>query len=87
MCLPVNFWNTFFTEHLWATWEMNHVLQLIQESQIKSKTVMSSSLRKKKEGIFRTVYFAQMNFFKHLRFISMYSVLNTLSEYTSFYMS
>ena len=32
--------------------EMNLVLQLIQKSQIKSKTVVSLSSRKKKEGIF-----------------------------------
>ena len=35
----------------------NLILQLIQESQIKSKTVMSWSLQNKKEGIFCTVYF------------------------------
>ena len=36
--------------------EVNLVLQLIQESQIKSKTMMSWSLQKGKEGIFCTVY-------------------------------
>ena len=35
----------------------NLILQLIQESQIKSKTVMSWSWQNKKEGIFCTVYF------------------------------
>ena len=57
------------------------MLQLIQELQIKSTTVMSWSLRKKKEGIFCTVYFVRREFFQDLRFISMYSVLNTLSEF------
>ena len=39
--------------------ETKLVLEVIQESQIKSKTVMSWSSRKKKDGIFCTVYFAQ----------------------------
>ena len=42
--------------------EKNLVLQLIQESQIKSKTVMSWSSLKKKEGIFCTVYFVRGKF-------------------------
>ena len=37
--------------------EMNLVLQLKKESQIKSKTMMSWSSRKKREGIFCTVFF------------------------------
>ena len=37
--------------------EKNLLLELLQELQIKSKTVMSWSSRKKKEGIFCTVYF------------------------------
>ena len=44
--------------------ETNLVLQLIKESQIKSKTVISWSSQKKKEGIFCTSYFVQKNFFK-----------------------
>ena len=43
--------------------EMNLVLQLIQESQIKSKTMMIWSSQKKKGGIFCTVYFVQSEFF------------------------
>ena len=43
--------------------ETNQVLQLLQESQSKSKTVMSWSSRKKKEGIFCNVYFVRGNFF------------------------
>ena len=43
--------------------ETNLVLQLIEESQIKSKTVMSWSLRKRKEGIFCTVYLVQRKIF------------------------
>ena len=67
--------------------ETNPVLQLIKELQIKSKTVISWSSQKKREGIFSNVYFVRMKFFRHLRFISMYSVLNTLSEYRYFYIS
>ena len=61
----------------------NCVLQLILESQIKSKTVMSWSLRKKrkKKGFFCAVYFVWR---KHL-FYPIYSVLNKLSEYIYFY--
>ena len=42
---------------------------------------------KKKEGIFCTVYFVRKEFFQELCFISMYSVLNTFSEYTYFNIS
>ena len=48
---------------------------------------MTWSSQKKKQGIFCTVYFVQWKPFKHLCFISMYSVLNRLSEYTYFYKS
>ena len=44
------------------------------------KTVMSWSLQKKKEGIFSTAYFFQREIFLNLSFISVYNVLNTLSE-------
>ena len=69
----------------------NLELQLIYESQTKTKTVMSWSSRKKSKGIF--VFFLPFTlsegnfFFQHLCFISMYSVLNTLSKYTYFYIS
>ena len=46
---------------------------------------MTCDSRKKKEGIFCTAYFVRREFFKDLCFISMYSVLNTLSEYTYLY--
>ena len=46
---------------------------------------MSWSSRKKKEGIFCTVYFVRREFFYNLCLISMYSILNTLSEYLYFY--
>ena len=46
--------------------ETNLVLQLIQKSQIKNETAMSWSSQNKKEGIFCTVYFVWMEFFKHL---------------------
>ena len=48
---------------------------------------MSRSSRKKKKGIFCTVYFVRREFFKHLCLSSMYSILDTLSEYTYFYIS
>ena len=56
------------------------------ESQIKSKTVMSWSLRKKKECIFPNDYFV-LFFLTSMFFISMYrvfSVLNKVSEYNTF---
>ena len=67
--------------------EANLVLQLILESQIKSKTVMSWNSRKKKRGLFCTVYFARRKFFYLNVLLSQnyLSVLNTLSEYTYFY--
>ena len=63
--------------------EPNLVFQLTVESQIKSKAVMNWSSRKKKEGIFCTVYFVQRKFF----FQCIVSVLNTRSEYSYFYIS
>ena len=61
--------------------EMNLVPQLIQESEIKCKLVMSWSSQKKKKRIFCTIYFVPRKFFKHLCLISMQSVLSKLSEY------
>ena len=43
--------------------ETNLVLQLKEESQIKSKTVISWSSREEKEDIFCTIYFAQRKFY------------------------
>ena len=43
--------------------ETNLVLQLIYESEIENKTVMSWRSRKKKEGIFCNVYFVIRKFF------------------------
>ena len=48
-------------------------------TQIKSKTVIGWISRKKKEGIFCIMYFIRG---ENLCFISVYSVLNRLSEYT-----
>ena len=67
--------------------ETSLVLQLIEELKIKSKTVMRWSSTNKKEGICCIVYFVWRKNFKHLCFISMYSVLNTLSKYAYFYTS
>ena len=44
-------------------------------------------LAKEKRGHFLYCSFYLKDIFKHLCFISMYSVLNTLSEYTYFYIS
>ena len=46
------------------------VLQLITESHIKSKTVMSWSLRKKEKGIFCAVYFVRREFFSKICVLS-----------------
>ena len=62
--------------------ETNLVLQLIEESRIKSKTVMSWSFRKKKRGHFLYSLFCRKEIFSDLCFISMCIVLNKLSEYT-----
>ena len=43
--------------------ETNLVLQLIYESEIENKTMMSWRSRKKKEGIFCNVYFVIRKFF------------------------
>ena len=45
---------------------------------------MSWSSRKKKEDTFWTSYFVWRKFLEHLCFISIYSSLNTLSEYKYF---
>ena len=44
-------------------------------------------LAKEKRGLFCTVNFIWRNFFNNCVFISVYSILNTLSEYTYFYIS
>ena len=64
--------------------EMNLKVQLTSESQTESKT---DELELATEKFFCTVYFVWRTFFKHLCFISMYSILNTLSEYTYFSIS
>ena len=46
--------------------------------------MVSWSSRKKKEGIFCTFYIVRRKLFQQLRFISMYSVFNKLSEYKYF---
>ena len=61
------------------------VLQLILESHSKRKAVMSWSLLKKKMRIFCTLYFNRRKFFKHLYFISMYSVFNKHLYFISMY--
>ena len=61
--------------------ETNLVLQLIEESQIKKE---NCDELEKKQGIFCTIYFVRRKFFGHLCFIC---ALDTLSEYTYFYIS
>ena len=65
--------------------ERNLVPQLL-ELQINSKTVMSWSSQKKKMAFFVPFILSERNFFK-ICFILMHSVLNTLLEYTYFYIS
>ena len=60
------------------------MLQLKLEPQIKSKTVISRNSRKKKMTLFVPFILSKGISFKHLRFILLYSVSNTLSEYTYF---
>ena len=66
--------------------ERKLVLQLIQEPQIK-KNCDKRKLAEETRGHFWTIYFVRRTFFLHLCFISMYSLLNTLSEYTYIYTS
>ena len=49
--------------------ETNFVLQLMQESQIKSKTVLRWNSPKKKEGIFCTVYFLTFVFYRNVQWL------------------
>ena len=69
--------------------DTNLVLQLIYESQIKSKTAMSwSSRKKKKRAFFVPFVLSEGNFFKIcVLYQYIHSVLNTLSEYRYFYIS
>ena len=46
---------------------------------------MSQSLQKKKRTFFVPLFYLKKDFFYHLCFISMYSILNTISKYTYFY--
>ena len=64
--------------------EMNFVFQLIQESQVKSKAVMSWSSQKKKECIFCNVYFVQRNFIFNICVLSQCKVywMNFQNIYT-----
>ena len=65
--------------------ENDLVLQLIQESQIKSKTVIKWSLQKNKDDIFVQLILSKDFFFFFLCFISMYIVFNTLKIYILLY--
>ena len=68
--------------------DTNLVLQLIHESQIKSKTAMSWSSRKKKRAFFVPFVLSEGNIFKIcVLYQYIHSVLNTLSEYRYFYIS
>ena len=73
--------------------ETRLVLRLKEESQIKSKTEMSCSSRKKKRVHFLYRLFCPKEIFFNICFLpqcihNVYlNVLNTLSEYTYFYIS
>ena len=68
--------------------EMNLVLQLIQESQIKSKTD-DLELAKEKRGHFlcRLLCPKRVFFLRFVFYFNVYSVLNTFSKYTYFHIS
>ena len=53
---------------------------------LKVKLWWVGARERKKEDIFCTAYCPKEIFFTHMRFISRYSVLNTLSEYTYFFL-
>ena len=67
--------------------EMNIVFQLVSESWIKSKAVMSWSSRNEKEFIFLWRLFCPKEIFLNICIYLNYSVLNKLSEYIYFYIS
>ena len=66
--------------------ETNFVLQLIQESQIKIKTLMSWRSQKKRIFFVPFLYSKCETFLANVFFL-MYSVLNAFSEYRYFYIS
>ena len=51
--------------------EMNHVVQLVQELQVNSKTAISWSSRKKKDCIFYNIYFVRRIFFTFLFYLNV----------------
>ena len=61
--------------------ETNLVHQLILESRIKNKMVMSWCSRKRKDCIFYNIYFVLRKFLYHLYFISVKRVLSKLVGY------
>ena len=65
----------------------NLVVQLIEESRIRNKAVMSQSSRKKNKCIFYNVYFVLRRYLWCLYFIPMYIILNKLSRYIYFCIS
>ena len=54
---------------------------------LKVKLWWGGARQRKKRAFLVPFVLSERNFFKNLCFISMYSVLNTLSEYTYFYIS
>ena len=56
-------------------------VQLLQELQIKSKTVMSWSSQKKKENIFDTVSFLKFAFYLNAWCIRIHTLLHTKKHY------
>ena len=59
--------------------KMNRALQLLQKFGVKSKTVTSWGLQKKKKFILCNVYFLQIKLFD-MCVVSIYKVLTKLSE-------
>ena len=66
--------------------ETNLVLQLIRESQIKSKTWWVRACGRKRGHFFYRLFCPKGRFWRFV-FYLMYIVMNTLSEYTYFYVS
>ena len=54
---------------------------------LKVKLLLAGACKRKKRAFFVPLILSEVDLFKHLCIISMYGVLNTLSEYTYFYVS
>ena len=69
--------HTFLERQIWC-------FSLYKNHKLKVKLWLVGACERTKRTFFCTIYFVQKKFFQHLYFISMYNVLNKLSEYTDF---